>query len=113
MPALLERQAAASQATMEQADFAMEAEGLNRPVDVPKGALGALRKDAIVLGCLAHGHSENDVLANWFVGSLIHLGGSNSLGLVVIPRTQPTTNQPCLLGAHSMPFWVFLENHRD
>jgi hypothetical protein len=41
MPALLERQAAASQATMEQADFAMEAEGLNRPVDVPKGALGA------------------------------------------------------------------------
>ena len=55
IPALLERQAAASQATMEQADFAMEAEGLNRPFDVPKGALGA----------------------------------------------------------HSMPFWVFLENHGD
>src|SRR5262249_1480254 len=94
------------QGTKEQREFSMEGE-LKSPVGVPMDVLALLRKDSDVLECLEQSQSPDDVRGDWFVGAKIHLGSSEYPDLVVQPQTQPTTTNPCLLHAHSMPFWVF------
>ena len=100
---------AAPQKPGEQSDFAMEDESLEHAIDIPASVLALLRSDPFVLSCLEPGQSPNDIIANWFIGSAIHLNNSRNVGLVVQPRKQPTAIQPCLLHAHSIPFWVFIE----
>ncbi len=84
----------------------MEGE-LKDPVEVPPEVLAFLKKDEDVIKCLEEGQSSDDVRGNWFVGTKIHLGSPRNKDFIAQPRTQPKTISPCLLHAHSMPFWVF------
>lgn len=85
---------------LEQAVFGLENE-VNRPVNVPEGALQILRTDTEVLRCLKQNQTPNHVSASWFVASEIHLNGPEGIDLVVQPKNT------CLFGANIGPFWVF------
>jgi hypothetical protein len=50
--------------------------------------------------------------AEWFVASEIHLGGPNEIDLIVLPRLAPSkpptekSDNACLVGANIDPFWI-------
>ena len=96
----------------EQSRFAVEGIPIEKPKDVPESVLKILRKDDYVAGCLKQGQSASEIPASWFVGSEIHLDGSDQIDLIVVPRQlaprkdEPTDNA-CLYGANVAPFWVF------
>jgi hypothetical protein len=96
----------------EQSRFAVEGIPIEKPKDVPESVLKILRKDDYVVGCLRQGQSVSEIPTSWFVGSEIHLDGSDQIDLIVVPRQlapkkdEPTDNA-CLYGANVAPFWVF------
>jgi hypothetical protein len=107
----------------EQSGFGIEL-GLNpilRPVDLPRAALDALSKDKRVVFCLKkYGLSPEELPANWFIASEIHLDGPNERDLVVLPsRRLPNTpageisQNACLPGANTAQMWVLRGNQID
>jgi hypothetical protein len=97
---------------IEQSKFAMEGVVIAHPVDLPEKALPVLRRSRAVLECLEEDHSIEDIPANWFVASVVHLGGPKEIDLVVQARdltanyTDRPTPNACLYYTKSMPFWV-------
>jgi hypothetical protein len=89
---------------------------VKRPVEIPEGGLEVLRNTERIRRCLKTGRLKpEEVPSSWFVGSEIHLDGSNEVDLVVLPNVPkivahdfPPNLDPgvCQLGAHTGPFWV-------
>ena len=100
----------------EQSEFGIELEAvpIQRPVTLPRAALDALSNDKGVASCLENaGLSGDELPANWFVASEIHLNGPNEADLVVLPG-DPVPGTPageispnaCFLGANTGQMWV-------
>ena len=98
--------------TYEQSTFAMEGVPLSHPVDLPKKAIQLMRENAFVLSCLEQGRSPNDIPAEWFVASEVHLRTTQEVDLLVMPRetSKSPAENACLFHAHSMPFWILMRN---
>ena len=84
---------------------------IDRPVEVPKGALQVLRNTEKVLQCIEFEKmTPEQVPASWFTASEIHLNGPDEIDLIVQPalmtRESPPPDNSCLQGAHVAPFWV-------
>jgi len=77
-----------------------------RPVNLPGDALRVMKQNKTVPACFEDGQSKDDIPETWFIASDIHLSDSNETGLVVMPRSP---DGACLLGAHTMPFWILLK----
>jgi hypothetical protein len=100
----------------EQSEFGIELEvnPILRPVELPRAALDALSKDKRVVFCLEKiGLSPEELPANWFIASEIHLNGPNERDLVVLPSGRlPNTpageisQNACLVGANTAEMWV-------
>lgn len=117
-PRLLVAQASKSNAPdqTEQSKFGieLEAEPVQRPVELPRAALDALSEDNRVARCLErNGLSAKELPSNWFVASGIHLDGPDEADLVVLPGgrlpdTPKGTISPnwCLVGANTAQMWV-------
>lgn len=106
----------------EQSEFGIERDiiPIQRPVTLPQGALDVLSKDDRIASCLENDElSAEELPANWFAASEIHLDGPNETDLVVLPGDrlpdtppdEPSANA-CLLGANTGQMWV-LRQTRD
>ena len=94
----------------EQSVFAMEGIALRRPVNVPAPVLKLLREDESVTACRQDQTDSTIIPSYWFVGSKVSLSTSVGTDLVVVPRNISGAEKrvnACLLGAHTMPFWIF------
>jgi hypothetical protein len=115
-PQVLTAQHAKPKEPEEQSDFGIELEvaPIQQPVTLQRAALDGLSKDASVASCLENeGLSPEELPANWFVSSEIHLGGANESDLVVLPGGRlPDTPEgeispnACFLGANTGQMWV-------
>ena len=88
LPHVLTAQHAKPKEQKEQSDFGIELEAvpIQRPVTLRRAALDALSKEASVASCLENeGLSSEELPANWFVASEIHLDGATESDLVVLP----------------------------
>jgi hypothetical protein len=104
----------------EQSEFGIELEvnPILRPVELSQAALDALSKDKRVVFCLKrNGLSPEELPANWFIASEIHLNGPNERDLVVLPSGRlPNTpagkisQNACLVGANTAQMWVLRKN---
>ena len=122
LPHVLTAQHAKPKQQKEQSDFGIELEAvpIQRPVTLRRAALDALSKDAGVASCLENeGLSPNELPANWFVASEIHLDGANESDLVVLPGGRlPDTPKgeispnACFLGANTAQMWVLRNTQR-
>jgi|SRR5208283_976001 len=122
LPHVLTAQHAKPKQQKEQSDFGIELEAvpIQRPVTLRRAALDALSKDAGVASCLENeGLSPNELPANWFVASEIHLDGANESDLVVLPAGRlPDTPKGeispnvCFLGANTAQMWVLRNTQR-
>jgi hypothetical protein len=100
----------------EQSDFGieLEAEPVQRPVELPRAALDALTEDNRVARCLEKNSlSPSELPSNWFVASGIHLDGPDEVDLIVLPggRIADTpagkiSPNACLVGANTAQMWV-------
>jgi hypothetical protein len=100
----------------EQTDFSAELDyyPIQRPVNLSRAALSALSKDELVASCLENNNLRLEELpANWFIASEIHLAGSNERDLVVTANEygpEPAAGElppyGCLTGASTTHFWV-------
>jgi len=118
VPHLLIAQSSKSSASnkTEQSDFGieLEAEPVQRPVQLPRAALHALSEDKRVARCLKKNRLRAEQLpSNWFAASVIHLDGRDEADLVVlpggrIPDTPKGSISPnvCLIGANTAQMWV-------
>jgi hypothetical protein len=122
VPHLLIAQSSKSSASnkTEQSDFGieLEAEPIQRPVDLPRAALdalsNALSEDNRDAHCLErNGSSDGQLHSNWFAASEIHLDGPDEVDLVVLPDSRnpdtPKGSIPpimCLIGANTAHMWV-------
>ena len=90
-----------SQANREEQSV-FEAEGeIRRPVTVPDDVLQILRQDERNQKRLEEGQTPADMPASWFVASSIHLNDDDLPDLVVVAEN------PRLLGANLVPYWIF------
>jgi len=118
VPHVLTAQTSKSSAPNQTEQFAfgieLEAEPVQRPVELPRAALDALSEDSRVARCLGrNGLSAKQLPSNWFVASEIHLDGPDEADLVVlpggrIPDTPEGSISPnvCLIGANTAQMWV-------
>ena len=100
----------------EQSNFTVELEigPIQRPVQLSGTALSTLSKDKRVASCLEDaGLRPEQLTADWFIASEIHLGGPRERDLIVqpggpIPGTPPgeVSQNFCLVGANTAQFWV-------
>jgi len=100
----------------EQTDFSMETEivPVVHPFPLSRAALNALAPDKRVAFCLRENKLEPQQLpANWFVASRVHLDGPDEVDLVVQPSDRlPDTPEgavsanACLIGANTVQFWI-------
>jgi len=105
---------APNQAEQSKFGIELEAEPVQRPVELPRAALDALSEDKRVASCLTrNGLSAKELPANWFIASEIHLDGPNEVDLVVLPGGRiPDTaageisQNACLVGANTAQMWV-------
>jgi hypothetical protein len=85
---------------------------VRHPVKLPRNALNALGKDERVASCLEEsGLSPQDLPANWFVASEVHLDGPGESDFVVLPGLLDAPNgeisqNVCLFGANTAQMWV-------
>jgi hypothetical protein len=87
---------------------------IQRPVKLSRAALDALSKDKRVASCLkANNLNPQELPANWFVASEIHLDGADEKDLVVLPGDPLPEPHPgevsqnvCLIGANTAQMWV-------
>lgn len=116
VPQVLTAQHTKPKEPKEQSEFGIELEvvPIQRPVTLPQEALDALSKDERVASCLENDElSAEELPANWFAASEIHLDGPNETDLVVLPGDrlpdtppdEPSANA-CLLGANTGQMWV-------
>jgi hypothetical protein len=84
----------------EQSHFGEEVTIIN-PVEIPSDVLAILREDKRNQTCLREGELPTNITGSWFVGSKIHLHSDRFADLVV------TVQNPCLLGANLVPYWLF------
>ena len=106
----------------EQSDFGIELDAvpIQRPVTLPRGALDALSEDERVASCLENeGLSAEELPANWFVASEIHLDGPHETDIVVLPGGRlPDTPEgeispnACFSGANTAQMWVLRKTQR-
>jgi hypothetical protein len=86
----------------EQTEFSMEDSTLDNPISTPDKILEFLRRDPRVTQCLATQRlSTQDVSADWFLTSEIHLHRSSETDYVVLPH------HICISGVNITPFWIF------
>ena len=105
----------------EQSDFSYDGEPVQRPVDLTRAALDALSKDKRVASCLEYkGMNSEDLPADWFIASKIHLGGPDEEDLVVLPHDplpEPHASEispnVCLIGANTAQMWVLRRMESD
>jgi hypothetical protein len=120
VPHVLIAQHANANDQKEQSEFGIELEvnPILRPVELTRAALDALSKDKRVLFCLKkNGLSPEELPANWFIASEIHLNGPNEKDLVVLPSGRlPNTpageisQNACLVGANAAQMLVLRKN---
>jgi hypothetical protein len=103
----------------EQSKFICETDidPVQRPIQLPERALRILSKDDRVASCLEYNELKpEDLRADWFVASEIHLDGPNERDVIVLagdrlpdtPPGEPSQNA-CLMGANTAQFWVLRE----
>lgn len=116
MPLALATQHVKSNEQKEQSNFGIELDlvPIQRPAELSRAALRVLSKDERVASCLKHDDlSAEELPADWFVASEIHLGGPNEVDLVVLPGGRLPDTPPgeisqnvCLMGANTAQMWV-------
>jgi hypothetical protein len=85
----------------EQVEFSAEDDGVEHPIDLPKGVIELLKKDHYILGTLEDENLTPDKLpTSWFWASEIHLAGWDEKDLVIIGRCP-------VCGANVSVFWIF------
>jgi len=96
----IEAQTTGKNPVKEQSMFGAEDETVDRPVNVPGGALEILRKDEWVLQYLkAEGKSPDQLTSEPFLASEIHLDGPKEIDLIVTGTGR--------LRGNVATFWVF------
>jgi hypothetical protein len=85
---------------------------INKPVEIPEGALQVLRDlSRRPADCLKDsGITPEQVPASWFIASAVHLNGPNEVDLIVL-LNEPAIAHPnipggCMLPANGNYFWV-------
>jgi hypothetical protein len=93
----------------EQSQFSVELVPIRRLVRLSEAALSVLSKDERVASCLENaGLRPEQLPADWFMASEIHLNGPGERDLIVSPggpQDGPPQND-CLVGANTAQFWV-------
>jgi hypothetical protein len=107
----------------EQSEFGIELDvnPIVRPVELPRTALDALSEDKRVVFCLKkNGLSPEELPADWFVASEIHLDGPNETDLVPLPSgglldtpAGEISQNACLVGANTAQMRVLRKNQND
>jgi hypothetical protein len=88
----------------EQSHFTIQADAVERPVNLPPSALAVLASDPAVVPILESEKIPADKIpAAWFSASEVHLGDGDERSLVVVGTGK-------LLGANIGPFWVLRNN---
>jgi hypothetical protein len=115
LPQVLQAQRVQTNAQPEQSEFGIDdPDQVQRPVELTRAALDALSTDKRVASCLEHNDmNPEDLPANWFIASEIHLGGADEEDLVVLPHVplpEPHAGKispnACLIGAKTAQMWV-------
>jgi hypothetical protein len=87
-------------------------EPVRKPVKLLPEAFNALARSEIVADCLTHQNEEDSRRsADWFVGSILHLGGTHESALVVLPNLDYKSDViggpiACFTGASNSWFWI-------
>lgn len=95
-------------------NYELEIDPVQRPAKLSRAALLVLSKDVMIHSCMERQKlSAEDLPANWFIASEIHLDGPSAIDLVVLPgdRVPGTPDgevspNACLLGANTGGFWI-------
>jgi hypothetical protein len=95
-------------------NYDLEIDQIQRPAELSTPALQTLSKDELIHSCLeSEGLSSEQLPANWFVASEIHLDGPNEIDLIVLPGGRLPDTPPgeisknaCLGGANTAGFWI-------
>jgi hypothetical protein len=111
---LVGQTAKSSAPEQEQSTFGCDDPPIQRPAKLSRAALDALSKDKRVASCLKRNNlNPQELPADWFVASEIHLDGPDERDLVVLPGGRLPDTPPgeisenaCLVGANVDQMWV-------
>ena len=80
-------------------------------VPIPEGALATLHTDEAVQACLKDNPLERgQSLSSWFIGSVIHLDGTNEVDLIVLPSFRGQESMCFQTPAGIGLFWILKKN---